>query len=362
MKYRNMMCSGAISVAMAFGCGGDDGPADPDSAGDDTDGMQETGEDPPDNPPGTTSSEPGDDTNGDDDTGPEVDVEPPYVLSVSPSDGAAGVSADTEIVVTFSEPMDKAATQAAYQSTDLPPEEVTMTWNEAGDELTITPTDPLERGEGLDPDVVEAISYAIMINTAAQDLAGNSLEEDYAFEFSTERMIIEAHPLELERSGCLAANGETSGWTICVGEGGDQASLHTKGFATFDISGLPEDIIELAAELQMHQVFVVGEPYESLGDLMLHHVEYTDMIVDYFNAAPLAEVGVFSDSPELGERKIDVSDFVWNDYEAERETSQYRLEFEIANDLDEDSDGVMFLKDANDDYPAPRIVVLYLIP
>jgi hypothetical protein len=365
MKYRNMMCSGAISMAMAFGCGGDDGPTNPDSAGDDTDGMEETGDDPPDVPPGTTSSEPGDDTDDDDDdddTGPEVDVEPPHVLSVSPSDGETGVRAHTEIVVTFSEPMDQAATEAAYQSTDLPAEEVTMTWNEDGDELTITPADPLALGEGLDPDVVEAISYAIMIDTAAQDLAGNALEEDYAFEFSTARMIIGAHPLDMPRSGCMDANGDTNDVAVCAGDGGDQAGAHLKGFATFDISGLPEDIIELAAELQMYQVWIVGEPYDSLGDLTLHHVEYTDMVIDEFDAPPLAEIGVFSDSPELGERKLDVSESVWNDYEAERETSQYRLEFEVANDLDDEPDGVMFLKHASDDYPAPRIVVLYLIP
>ena len=236
-----------------------------------------------------------------------------------------------------------------------------MTWNQDGDELTIVPNDPLQLGEGLDPEVVEAISYAIMINTSARDVAGNAVEEDYAFEFSTARLILEAHPLVAERSGCLALNGETTDAFICAGEGGDQASAHFKGFVTFDISDLPEGIIDLAAEVQMHQVLVNCAPYESLGELVLHHVEYTDMVVDYFHATPLGEVGVLSDSPEPGERKLDVSAFVWDDYESERDTSQFRMEFEVANNFDEHHDVAAFLIHATDTIPAPRLLVLYLL-
>ena len=355
MNYRDMMCSGAISVTMAFGCYS---PSDPSAAGADTDGMEtedDTGES-----PGTSSSVPSDDTNPDD-TGPEIDVVPPSILSVSPAHGETGVRAMAEIVVTFSEPMDKVATQAAYQSADLSAGEVTMTWNSDGDELTIVPNDPLKLGEGFDPEAVDAISYAIRINTSARDLAGNALEEDYSFEFSTARLILEAHPVVTERSGCVTLGGEATHAFICVGEDGNQASAHFKGFATFDISELPDGIIELAAEVQLHQVYVYDAPYETLGDLMLHHVEYADMSVDYFQTAPLGEVGVLSTSPELGERKLDVSAFVWDDYESRRDTSQYRLEFELANDFDDETDAVLFGLHATDMVSAPRLLVLYLL-
>jgi uncharacterized protein YceK len=58
---------------------------------------------------------------------PGSDTTSPTVVSISPPNGAKGVKDDENIIITFSEKMDKAATQAAYQSADLPASEVTFT-------------------------------------------------------------------------------------------------------------------------------------------------------------------------------------------------------------------------------------------
>jgi hypothetical protein len=360
MKRRALMCTGAISMALTLGCGGDDGP-EPDSAGDDTTGGMETGDETDSSgQPGTTSSDPSDDSTGEeDDTGPTIDVDPPQVLSVSPADGEIGVHPATPIVVTFSEPMDKTATQAAYQSADLPMGDVTMAWNASGDELTITPNDPLAVAEGFSPNDVEALTYALMINTAAQDLAGNALEEDHEVEFSTARLILQGLPREPSLTGSVSAGGTIDNDFLVVGEDGDQATAHFKGFLTFNVTSLPEGILEMAAQVRVYQLGVIGDPYTLLGDLIVHDVEFSTLNVAAFQAASLGEVDRL-DSDAVEEKLVDVSSFVWDDYQAERHWTQYRMEFETANSLDEDTDVALFAVD-HDDYPA-QLLVLYLIP
>lgn len=57
---------------------------------------------------------------------PEPDTTPPTVVSISPANGATAIESDANIIITFSEGMDQAATEAAYQSADLPTSEVSF--------------------------------------------------------------------------------------------------------------------------------------------------------------------------------------------------------------------------------------------
>ena len=102
------------------------------------------------------------------------DTTPPSIVSVTPASGTVGVTSDSVITVTFSEAMDRAATVAAYTSTELPATAVTFEWNAAGTILTIRPKNPLaykQVGELHEP----AMQYSIGFTTAARDLAGNPL-------------------------------------------------------------------------------------------------------------------------------------------------------------------------------------------
>ena len=102
---------------------------------------------------------------------------PPTVVSVSPADGSIGVTADAKIIVTFSKPMDQAATQAAYQSADLPSTGVTFDWNAAATEMTVKPNAPLIYATGSDPNAVVAKAYAFRLTSTAKDKTGNALVE-----------------------------------------------------------------------------------------------------------------------------------------------------------------------------------------
>jgi hypothetical protein len=66
----------------------------------------------------------------DDETEEPVVTEPerPSIVSVTPTDGAVGVSNEQPIVVTFSTPMDRQATERAYQSEGIPSSSVSFSW------------------------------------------------------------------------------------------------------------------------------------------------------------------------------------------------------------------------------------------
>lgn len=98
----------------------------------------------------------------------------PVSLTV-PTDGATGVSTNTKITATFSEEMDPAtintATFILYQGTTAVPGTVNYT----GVTAVFTPASPL----------AASTTYIATITTGAKNLAGNPLESDYVWSFTT---------------------------------------------------------------------------------------------------------------------------------------------------------------------------------
>jgi hypothetical protein len=87
-------------------------------------------------------------------------------------DGASGVSVETEIVITFSEPMDTTATEDAIAVEGATIKE--LIWNSDDTQVTIT------LGE-LDFDK----EYRVIVTDTATDVAGNSLSDE-TFTFTTQ--------------------------------------------------------------------------------------------------------------------------------------------------------------------------------
>ena len=103
---------------------------------------------------------------------PPRDTVPPTVVATDPKDGDARwyrlYQFPIPIRITFSEPMDKAATEAAFRT--KPPMEGTFSWK--GTTMTFTPkTYPLTFG------------VTVTVGTGARDLAGNNLEKPYTFSY-----------------------------------------------------------------------------------------------------------------------------------------------------------------------------------
>ncbi|MGA1868715.1 MAG: Ig-like domain-containing protein [bacterium] len=102
----------------------------------------------------------------------------PEIESIMPQDLATSVALTTAIEVRFSEPMDKAATEAAfslaYLTTGALVSEMDFNWQDGNSVLICSP-----------PQLDSATSYLVQISTDAKDSAGNSLEMAKILSFTT---------------------------------------------------------------------------------------------------------------------------------------------------------------------------------
>jgi len=97
----------------------------------------------------------------------------PVVVLTDPPANTVGVAVNYHIGVSFSEPMDKAATEAAV---DIAPAVTCQhEWNPTASRLTCRPVGGL----------AAATTYEVTLSSQAADLAGNHLATDYAFAFTT---------------------------------------------------------------------------------------------------------------------------------------------------------------------------------
>ncbi|MFO0600202.1 MAG: Ig-like domain-containing protein [Myxococcaceae bacterium] len=102
------------------------------------------------------------------------DTTPPTVVSTSPNNLATGIPQNTVIEVSFSEPMNKAVTEAAF-STNPAVTCTSFTWNAQGTLLDCNHAAQL----------TASTSYTVTINNGAKDLAGNNMAAPYQFSFTT---------------------------------------------------------------------------------------------------------------------------------------------------------------------------------
>jgi hypothetical protein len=102
-----------------------------------------------------------------------MDIVSPSILSTYPEDGATDVNLSTEITIEFSESMEVEYVESAILIS--PEVNYSSHWNNSYRTLTINFSEPL----------FHETLYSISINTNAKDLAGNSLENQYDFEFTT---------------------------------------------------------------------------------------------------------------------------------------------------------------------------------
>jgi hypothetical protein len=163
-----------------------------------------------------------------------VDTTAPTLLSVTPADGATGVSGDAPIVLTFSEPMKKTETQAAYTSSSLGirPNEVAFQWNPDATVLTIKPNAALAYAAGTDPAATVALGYSFTLTESATDLVGNKLAAVNS-SFKTLRQItakIQGDPLQ---------DGDVNGSTVGNGTLSMNLSTASRGFLGFSLGSLP---------------------------------------------------------------------------------------------------------------------------
>jgi hypothetical protein len=113
---------------------------------------------------------------GDDDKPNDTDRTPPTVTSTAPANNATGVEADADISAEFSEDMDSATINAS-----------TFKLSRGGVPVTGTVHYSADPGATFDPDssLLANTQYTATITTGAEDRAGNALEADYTWSFTT---------------------------------------------------------------------------------------------------------------------------------------------------------------------------------
>jgi hypothetical protein len=289
------------------------------------------------------------------------DITPPTVISVSPTNGANAIREDQVITITFSERMDQAATEAAYQSPNLPP--VTFAWNPAGTVLTITPNAPIPYSYNVET----ALTYTFSITGAAQDAAGNALAL-FTSSFSTLRGFYTECFGIANLDGYVDSNGLAfTQLNPIAGDLRDNAGV--RAFFSFDLSAcLPAGRILKDAVFNVYRDVGMGNPY-TLGSVMLEHVNYGETLNSEDYSTPvLADFGIFDSSfaTQRSRLFVTVTDAVQNDLDnrtSRGNRSQFRLRFPVETNNNNSEDWAIYgdTEAGGRDF-VPFVQVNYLIP
>lgn len=143
------------------------------------------------------------------DSGGGGDTTPPTVQSTNPANNATNVAVGSAVSVTFSEAMNKSATQSAFQVS--PSVAGSFSWNAAGTVMTFTPNAGLAHDQ----------TYQASVGTGAEDLAGNPLQSAANWSFTTAEEPSAPAP---DVTGISPASGSTAGGTAVTISGSNFAS------------------------------------------------------------------------------------------------------------------------------------------
>jgi len=127
----------------------------------------------------------------------------------------------------------------------------------------------------------------------------------------------------------------TSTYALQVGD--TIAAAGKRGFLRFSITGIPSGATIVSAELRVHQSFVFGSPYASLGNVVVDQVQIgTALDLGDFGAVGVVE-GTLSSDASLGYKTLDVTDAVESDHMLAHPNTDFRLRTSL---LLTDSDSV----------------------
>jgi len=188
---------------------------------------------------------------------PVSDTTAPSVVSVTPSSGATGVSKDANVVVTFSEPMNQASAQTAFQSANLGAS--TFSWSADGTTMTVNPNADLDYSSS-------GKTYDYSVTTTATDKAGNALSSSFAGNFKTFKRLTASLTATVFGEIDNAQTVLSTSADIKVGDQSNNSSR--RGFVGFDLSSLPAGLAPANLEEARVKMYVnspiVGSPFSKL--------------------------------------------------------------------------------------------------
>jgi hypothetical protein len=270
-------------------------------------------------------------------TEPEADKTPPEIVSVSPEDGERGVRADTVIRITFSEPMHRVNTEAAYQSADIPSAETTRSWNQDSTVLTIEPNDELIYVTGAENDLAfDAMLYALAMTDTATDLAGNRLEPE-EWSFSTLRRFVQTLTATGDDVRRLR-NGGSEPCTEGMHLGDNDENQTLGGFVQYHLDELAPGIDEYEyAQLYGERLGGLGKGQPNGLDPVRVREFSGDILLAGLDTTVGPDLGVFIQSTAVEYPNLSVLPAMTSSY-ADDELIQFRLRLEPQMSNLDDSD------------------------
>ena len=259
------------------------------------------------------------------------DTTAPSVTAATPADGAVGVSKNDAVVLTFSEPMDTAATEAAFEllAPDGTPLPVSFSWEDEDRRLVATPAAPLAYSPN-----ASYLTYRYRLAATAKDPAGNPLAAAFEAGFSTMRLLGFQIESEAARDGAVTSDGVVDAAGASAFLGDTDAASASRVFFSFPLDGLPAETESIFnATLTLYTQSTTGNP----GSLhyRMDHLAYGELDAGDYAAAESENQPI---SPSLtGSWNLGMRSWVTDDWSAGRPRFQIRLRPD--NNGDANSDG-----------------------
>jgi hypothetical protein len=289
------------------------------------------------------------------------DQEPPSVVAMTPNDGAGEIPIGTPVVITFDEPMEPYATQAAVT---ISPKVVVLseTWNDDYTELTIAYD--LAYGEAMYPETPEIPSYRVTVTSVATDASGNALPTAGVTTFSTKGRTLHVFDVVQDLVG-HTSDPYVGNWSWLGGGAYSSKAYH--GFLSFDISAFPEELADNveSAVIDTEIWRIDGTPFDIWGDLSVEHSNFA-VEQDADDAPMLRDLGVMiyaASEPAVGDLiKKEVTEAFASDidFRAQRNNlSQYLLRFQGATEAPTSATNMVYVSNkSTNGYEGDNRIVL----
>ncbi len=150
-----------------------------------------------------------------------------------------------------------------------------------------------------------------------------------------------------------------------------------RGYVSFVLPQIPDGYEVDSAYFRLYQLHSYGNDFQgfpiwdvSCGDTMfciMDHIDYGNYLdpSDWTKGDPgdpgtlHTNIGIISDSAEVGYRYLDITDYVLDDYTSNRDKSQYRIRFPIETDWDYRTDYLDFVTSNYTENYRPLIVLYF---
>lgn len=309
-------------------------------------------------------------------TAAAADTTRPTVVSTVPDIGAMGVARQSTIAVTFSEPMDKASVQVAFNvSVPASQNGGTFAWSADGRTVTYTPPAPF----------AYAAAVAYRIGTGSKDLAGNALMSNVDRGFLVRKRGVAVLDSVAAIDGYVTNSNVVSTGSANLIVGDTAANLGVRSFVSFDLTTIPESLITItSADLYLYLSGASGIVQPALGaSIVLERVSLgASLNPGAYSAArldgPVDQVLIGPTTQTPGWKRSIVTPLVGADWAArvsQSKRSQFRMRFPSEVHANNAPDNIVYLSgntvqttctrtspDATGASCKPHLVVVYEYP